>query len=631
MNRTILQRCWLLAVGILLPLSMSWAQGIGGISIGHRLKNEARLRVNRAIEEGKDAVREGVNEKKQEIKREVRATKEGIKDGKYMSVPRANGNTTMEEVPATMDALIEDPLAKDAIEDRNNKKRFVSLFGQWWSLPNEAEFNAQKYLDSLRRARAAIDSSKYRTPKMVTKYQPVTVWGWHFAGQDNNNFKSYNYGILNTIAYSSYDINVLDGTPLEPEKLGAFRSGEFTKTVRQDTLKPVVIFLTLSCHSAENIAYFLDRNPAAYQTMVDTVLMLLDAADANGVEVNFENIPIEYKDNFVKFVKKLTSDLRKANPDYAVCVSVPSRDPNNIYDISQMRSFVDFFVIRAFDFHKKAKKDPYLPDEFVEGPASPMNYNVASPDYDLRACIEHYIGQIGVLNANRLILGLPYFGTMWERQGTNVRYVGDLSYQEILFEFVSKEKGVMDTFTDKTAFRWMFVDSTLRPPLIQTIYYDDIPSLRAKYRELMSYRLGGVALYQLGYDQGFDQLWGLLAEEFTYVDIPPDARLAKAEQASKRARRYGTITLGVIFYLTIFMSIGFFKALLDRDVRQRLFSNGRFRLWYLGFFTLFLLILGGYLGLFEGKTSALVMGLLIGSALAWFILKRIAAQQAKQP
>lgn len=631
MKYTILYYLTLIAAFTLFSDTLQ-AQGIGGVSIGDRFKNAARQQIQRGINEGKESINDEIRDKKGELKREVRAAKNDVKSGKYTSIPYGNREPGMEEVPATMDDIITDPGMKASIEDRDNKKRFVSLFGQWWSMPSDSDFDLKKYADSLRRARNNIDSSKYRVPKMVTKYQPVTIWGWHFAEGGNNNYKTYNYGVINTIAYSSYDINAYDGSATNKADLLPFISGDFTKTVRQDTNKPVVIFLTLSCHSAENVSQFLNQNLYAQQNLIDTVLMFLDTANANGVEIDFENIPYQHKDNFVKFVKILASSLRKANPNYAVCISVPSRDPLNVYDISLMRSFVDFFVIRAFDFHQvpEAQGDITVFKD-VEGPASPLNYNAVSPEYDLRACIEHYIGQIGVINANRLIVGLPYFGTMWESQGNNSTYLGNMSYRQIKFEYVAKDIGKVDTVLDKYCFRWESVDSSAKPPIITSIYYDDVASLKAKYETILGYRLGGVAVYQLGNDAGFEELWSLLANEFTYVDIPPDKRLAQIEMASKKSRRYGTIALAVLLFLTIFMSCGFFKALLNTQTRQRLFENGKFRLWYLGFFTLVLLVLGGYLGLFEGKTSTLLLGVLGGAALGWIILKIVDKQQAKQP
>jgi threonine/homoserine/homoserine lactone efflux protein len=79
------------------------------------------------------------------------------------------------------------------------------------------------------------------------------------------------------------------------------------------------------------------------------------------------------------------------------------------------------------------------------------------------------------------------------------------------------------------------------------------------------------------------------------------------------------------------MACGFCFAMVDVNTRQALFVRPRFRFLYLSFFTVLLLIIGGNLGLFEGPSLALLLGVLAGAFIAWLALRLLRTQQAKQP
>jgi spore germination protein len=46
------------------------------------------------------------------------------------------------------------------------------------------------------------------------------------------------------------------------------------------------------------------------------------------------------------------------------------------------------------------------------------------------------------------------------------------------------------------------------------VYFENPDSLRAKYRLVKDKELGGVGIWALGYDGGYQELWKLLGKEF---------------------------------------------------------------------------------------------------------------------
>jgi len=584
--------------------------------------------IGRRLEKGSTRIlRREVSKKKSSIKNKARTT---VKDMKKLPKKQA-GTTVDEEYNPTLDEAINDEEVKEDIVNRENKTRFVSLFAQWWMMPNELEMQARLRLAAMRDSLNQIDSAAYRVPKIVRDDQFVTVFGWHphFNG---NTYKSYNYELLTAIAYYSYDIDPYTGGYLDSNVIHDFLGGDkpedgIVPTAHENDCK---VLLSISSHSEDNNATFLEPyNNDARQNLIDQVVYLLDTSKADGIELNFENIPLEYKTEFYKFVRQITYVLRSINPNYAVCMSVPAYDPPGIFNLSRMKDDIDFFIIKGFDY----QNDPNEVLGFKKSHNAPLNYSPASGEADLRSTIERYIAAIGPYHANRLILALPNYGTLWETTDQGYEMLDYVPYSEVMYNYVLKDKGLSKLDSNYYSFVWSKLDTLDGGRNIQEteLYYDDVASLRIKYRFLQSYGLAGVGVWPLGYDVGFDQVWNTLAEEFTTIEIPELPGLEKLRNGTKRARRSSPIVLSVLLFWAIFASAGFCMALFNTNVRQTLFRKGRFRMIFLSFFTALIILIGTYFGLFEGKTSMLVVGVVLGSFFAYGIIVIMNKQRAKAP
>ena len=89
--------------------------------------------------------------------------------------------------------------------------------------------------------------------------------------------------------------------------------------------------------------------------------------------------------------------------------------------------------------------------------------------------------------------------------------------------------------------------------------------------------------------------------------------------------------LTILLYWGIFATAGFCMAILSVDVRRRLFQSGFFRMLFLGFFTLLILLLGSYFGLFAGKRLMLMVGVILGAFFAYGVIVILQKQKSKAP
>ena len=537
--------------------------------------------------------------------------------------------------PPKMAELIEDPQTIADIENSQNKGRFVRFLGEWWSLPSDADLKLRAEMQARLNALKEIDSTQYRFNRKVTGTdQEIIIFGWHLAAHGSGIVSAYNYQRLTAVSYFSYDINPYTGEPRNPEEIEEFKTGEFTAKVQK---QGSFALLSVACDGEESTDVFLDwRNEVARRRVTDSIVRMLATTNSDGIELHFPNVPEYRKDDFVKFVKVLSMSLRaiqrdSANPSnrYRILLSVPANDPYNIYDLGQLEPYIDYAIILGYNFHRQ-------PDGTIKKvPVAPLNYNPVDPAYDIRAAVEKYVGNLGRARTHRLILALPLFGSKWSSQGPQDDLIELMSYMDIKMNPSFQDTLFLRLDSMKTSIVWELLDTTGKsagvPSTLYSILFDDVWSLGRKYDYIIDARLGGVGFWALGHAIGFAPLDSLLDERFSEFIIPKDDRQAKLEAGSSRVRSYSAIALAVLLYWSIFMACGFCVALLDWKTRQALFTNGRFRLFYLGFFTVLLILIGANLGLFEGTSPALLLGVLLGSLVAWLALKLLYKQQASQP
>lgn len=618
----------LLLISCLFLASNSWGQS--RIAIQTAKKGGGNALEKKATR----ALRDEFESRKTTVKNAYRT-----KSDEYKKLPSFKKEDFEREYDPTLEELIEDENAKREIENPNNKERFIDLLTQWWMTPSDADLAAKLKFERQRDSISAIDSSEFRVPKLVkgTASQFVTVFGWH-AHFNGNAYKTYDYGLLSAIAYYGYDIDPYTGEALDSTVIHDFLGGDDPDNgiVPTAHAKDCKVLLSITSHSYDNNAFFLaPENAKQRQNLIDNIVYLMDTSKADGVEINFENVPALAQIEFMKFVRQLSFTLRAVSPDLAVCMSVPAVDIEGVFNLGKMKEHVDFFIIKAVDYHNDPKTG-----EIIKKPGAPLNFTAASGEEDIRSSVEHYIASIGRDAANRLILALPNYGTLWKSSNRGFDLEGYVPYSKIQNDFVMRDSTAVGIDSNYYSYVWAKEDTIFKKvggalqidDIERTeLYYDDVRTLRLKYQFINDMGLAGVGVWPLGYDLGYYNVWNTLSSEFTTIEMPKLESYEKLGAASKAARSWGATLLAVLLFWAIFASAGFCMALFNKQVRRALFANGRFRMIYLGWFSALLLMVGSYYGLFRGGASILLLGLVIGGFFTYGVIYLVDKQQAKAP
>lgn len=604
-----------------LMLLLFYVEPIPAQKIQNRVKNAAKRKTAEKISELKSTGRVQVNSTKRALKNSLKGGKPGIGPGSE----------------ATLDELIEDKETRESLTDNTNRSRYVELFGEWTTMPSDAELLARAKLKAIQDSLNNIDRKYFRVTKNIwDDSRPMIIFGWHpyWLGDI---YKGYDYDMFNVVAYYSYDINPESGAPQNPAAMTSFMTGEFVRTAHD---KNCSALLSVSCHGEQNVTRFLSQNIPAQQRFMDSILFILDSTNADGIEINFEGVNANTKDEFSKFIRILSTTLTGARGDTSfVFLSVPAYDPDNVYNVAELQNFVDIFVVKGFDFQE-------TPNGLKKMPTAPLNYSPLTSAPDLRTAVDRYIADLGPIYSARLILALPYYGTRWVTDGITEEILDmqAITYNDLQFEFVmqidnyQKFPGARLRYDSiQTSYVFSYydyygVDTALGDiPADVTIYFDDSLSLQKKYRYLMDARLGGVGIQFLGNDAGFQHLETMLSNEFMEIVEPQNEKLAEVYEKSNTFRQNSIYALVVLLYLAIFLAIGLCAALFNRQVRQALFDNGRFRIGYMLFFTFLMLFVGGYMGLFEGTTIPLLVGVIFGAIVSWAGWKYVSQKKSLTP
>lgn len=612
------------AFSILILLSLC-TEPIAAQDLPGRIKNRVvaagKRKTAEKISSVKSSGRVQVNSSKRALKSSLKGGKVGVKPGSE----------------TTLDELIEDKETRASLTDNTNRSRYVELFGEWTTMPSDAELLARAKLKAIQDSLNNIDRKYFRVTKNIwDDSRPMIIFGWHpyWLGDI---YKGYDYDMFNVVSYYSYDINPENGSPQNSAAMANFMMGEFVNTAHN---KGCSALLSVSCHGEQNVTRFLSQNIPAQQRFMDSILFILDSTNADGIEINFEGINPGVKDEFVKFVRILSTTLTGARGDTSfVFLSVPAYDPDNVYDITALQDFIDIFVVKGFDFQE-------TPKGLSKMPTAPLNYSPLTNAPDIRSSVDKYIADLGPINSGRLVLALPYYGTRWVTDGITEEIIDmqAITYNDIQFEFIMqiddyrKYPGAKLRYDSiKTSYVFSYydyygVDTVLGDvPADVTIYFDDSLSLQKKYRYLIDSRLGGVGVQFLGNDAGFSHLEQILSNEFMEMVEPQNEKLAELNEKSNTFRQNSIYVLAVLLYLAIFMAIGLCAALFNRQVRQALFDNGQFRIGYMIFFTILMLLVGGYMGLFEGTTIPLLLGVIFGAVVSWLGWKYVSQKKSLTP
>ncbi|MBI9052295.1 MAG: hypothetical protein JEY96_00665 [Bacteroidales bacterium] len=342
-----------------------------------------------------------------------------------------------------------------------------------------------------------INNVKYEKQHMLdTSYQ---VFGWH-PYWSGNAFESYNFSLLSMVSYFSYEVNPKTGFY---NTIHNWRETALIDSAQKHNCK---VLLTLSNFGEKNNRKLL-KSPAAKKNLISTAITLVRERKADGLTIDFENVGKKEKTFFINFIIDLATSLKSENEDYLLTVAIPAVDFGKVYDFNQINLYVDYYVMMGYEYHGSNSK--------LAGPVSPLTGGEKWKGFTLEKSVDEYLAN--GIPANKFIMGVPYYGAEWITKDLKFpspvkSFVKYHSYRQAK-SLSGKKMGEIDESSMSKFYTYSDLSSNYRQ-----LWFEDSSTLAAKYDWIKEKEIKGVGIWALGFDNGTDELWKLLADKFAYTD-----------------------------------------------------------------------------------------------------------------
>lgn len=465
----------------------------------------------------------------------------------------------------------------------------------------------------------------YSDPDTLRVRRGREVFGWHPVWMGDN-WMSYPYNLLTTVAFYSYNVDPASGSFQNPEDIAHWRSIALVDSAHARGCR---VLLTVACAGTVQTDQFLS-NQAAWTALGDSVAQLLSEKKADGVEIDFSDIPFERKRAFNEFVRLFSGKVRSSlGPGKGyVALSLPPVDTEGVYDVRELQRHTDVCIVKGFE---------YPNDERSSGAASPL-LSRKSDGPSLDNTLRTYFAD-GMDPANS-ILALPLYAMQWKgrmngRGSYDTRFDRKLTYSEVKDLYRDNDTAysltpTLDRLAMTNYYLLEFPDKTS-----VECWFDDDYTLGRKFDLALSRNLKGVGLWALGYDQGHTEIWDMvkdrMAVDTVAVADPVNVIKGYPIRVADFLHRYSDLlaTAAVLFAITAAVSL--FIAFSDWRVRESFF-HGPFNFYlYILACTLLMVPLLSLLGFFGGGRLALIPAFLAGVATGYLIFRLTRVMQFRRP
>lgn len=328
------------------------------------------------------------------------------------------------------------------------------------------------------------------------------VYGWHpywSAGLEAN----YDWNGLTDLCYFSYEVNSANGNAITTHNWST------TSVVTTAQANGVNVTLCATLFSGHTTFF---SSATSQQTLITNLINLVSARGAKGVNIDFEGMGASHRTAFTNFMIDLCNQMHAAIPGSEVSICLYAVDWSNVFDMAAMDPYVDLFIIMGYDY--------YWSGSTTAGPESPLYNFQTSYNYTLTKTITFYLNQ-GTTDS-KLLLGLPWYGREW---GTTLSTIPSATsgVGTSSVTYATMRNNASGNYGTRA---WDPVSYSTYFPSVRggnnwQAFIDDEYSLRKRFDMVNQRGIGGIGIWALGYDDGYSDLWNLIADKFTDCAIVP--------------------------------------------------------------------------------------------------------------
>lgn len=274
--------------------------------------------------------------------------------------------------------------------------------------------------------------------------------------------------------------------------------------------------LTLAALNNSDLRSFL-RSTSAQQNLISDTLDQIHSRHLNAITLDFEYAGTPravYRRDFTAFAQRFAASLRQQASGTTLSMTLPplaGREPG-LFDLPRLAPLFDRFIGMTYDYYNASSN--------VAGPDAPMNgFSSHKFVFDVTTAYHDYLQ---VIPRAKIVMGIPYSGWDWAvRKGTALlsrtlpannpnSYAAILSYGRMReFRDLKPTQCQWDQNAEQP--RCRYVDSK---GIQHQVWFENNRSIAVKYSYAKASRFAGTAIWVLGYDSKYPDLWSILRRTF---------------------------------------------------------------------------------------------------------------------
>jgi hypothetical protein len=323
--------------------------------------------------------------------------------------------------------------------------------------------------------------------KIVFGYHPY--WG-------GSNYLNYQWDLLSDLCYFSYEVDPATG---DPTSIHGWHTSPAIDSALANDVRVHLCATLFSGHAT----FF--NNPVARETLTNNLIELVVQRGAHGVNLDFEAVPSSQGSNMLEYIAEFSNVFHDSIPEGILSIAMPAVDWSGIYDLFILDQHIDLFMIMGYDYYWNGSSQA--------GPVDPHYSMTSGYNYSVSRTVSWY--QSEEMPLEKMLIGLPYYAREWPTASgiapSSTTGNGDAHTWSYIRNNASGHYIPENKHTEPNSFGPYYAYNS--NGWYQCFVNDD-HSFARRYK-MVNYRgLAGIGIWALGYDNGYTDLWDIIAENF---------------------------------------------------------------------------------------------------------------------
>lgn len=270
-------------------------------------------------------------------------------------------------------------------------------------------------------------------------------------------------------------------------------------TARNTRVAPIMVVTNIAVEGGfdSDIAHTILTDEQIQTVFINNIISILSSKNYYGVDIDFEYLYPEDKDNYIAFLQKLKNELTQINKTLSVAVAPKYRDNQSgilyeAHDYSAIGRIADRVIIMTYEWG------------YIYG--EPM---AISPLSEVEAVIRYAVTRIP---SNKILMGMPNYAYDWTLPFETGSMARVLTNTQALDLAIAQGANIM--FDQKAQAPYFnYTTNGVR----HVVWFDDARSINARLDLVTKYNLAGVSYWTI--NNFYPVNWAVLENKYNIAKV----------------------------------------------------------------------------------------------------------------